>query len=65
MLLKFWRWLQLKIRGYYFDGDFIVHYRYGRYPKQVEFVQGMSIMPQQSAIFKIPVTFTTTQKVDP
>ena len=43
------RFFQYIPRGYYTDGDHIVHRKYGRYLKAVSFFQGMTIYPGQTA----------------
>ena len=44
------QFLRYVFRGYYTDGDHIVHRKHGRYPREVPFFQGMTIYPGQTAI---------------
>ena len=47
--MNFKQFVQYLFRGYYLDGDHIVHRKHGRYPREVPFFQGMTIYPGQSA----------------
>lgn len=37
------------------EGDMIIHPKHGTYPREVEFKDGMAILPYQSAHFMIKV----------
>lgn len=51
--------IQYLFRGWYTDGDHIVHRKHGRYPKDVPFYQGMTLYPGQTAY----ITLTEEQIV--
>ena len=47
-------WLKTYVfLDYKIEGDYIIHKKYGKYPKEVSFKKGMTIYPQQRAIAEI------------